>query len=335
MNPQSTAPYIRLVRSDRFRRAAIATAVGIGSAAYLAVFIRQTPGYRGDFDHLYAAARYVIAGKNPYRLIGPGALFNNRFPLYYPLPAVLVLTPLTLVPLPAARLIFVAIVGSLFGFAVASLRSTRWRYLILLSREYFECVTLAHWTPLFYAMWFIPALNVAAIAKPTIGAAMVTARATRAALAWAVVGGAALLALSLFLQPGWIGSWWAVVNTADHFSSPLLRPGGFLLLAALLRWRVPEGRLLLALSLPPQTPSFYDPLLLFLVARKTIDFGFLVAMGWLAQLATGFFGPFLTMRSAIALLGKLSVWFLYLPALIVVLARPRQPRSTDWAGASE
>lgn len=306
---------------DRLRRVCVGAIIGSGSAAYLAYFAHQMPGYRADFDHLYAAARDVLAGENPYQLIGPGARFNNRFPLYYPLPAILLLLPFAAAPLAVARLAFVGVTGSVFGYALASATTSRGRYLVLLSREYVECVTLAQWAPLFFAMWCLPALNCFGVAKPTIGAAVVGARGTRTAVVSAIVGALVLLTASFLVQPDWVQWWWLAVRSADHFSVPLLRPGGFLLVLALLRWRVSEARLLFALSIPPQTPSFYDPLLFFLIARTWSEYAVLLLAGWALQLATAFHAPFGSMREAIATVGSLSIWFLYLPPLVMVLRR--------------
>jgi hypothetical protein len=298
-------------------RVAIALAIGLGSAAYAASLGHQF----SDFDHLHAAARYVLAGKDPYRLIGPDGAFRNRFPLYYPLPAILVMLPFALAPLYAARIAFVGIVSAVFGYALAANGSAKGRYLILFSRQYVECVTLAHWTPLFYAMWFLPELSCLAAIKPTVAGAVVAARGTRRVIVWSLAGAVALSVVSFVAQPHWLGSWWNVVRSADHFSVPLLRPGGFVLVLALLRWRVPEARLLFALSVAPQTPSFYDPLLLFIVASTTVETAILVVAGWALQFTTALFAPFTSMRAAIGVLGSLSIWFLYLPPLILLLRR--------------
>jgi hypothetical protein len=315
------------------QRVTIALAIGLASAAYTASLGRQF----SDFDHLHAAASYVLAGQNPYRLIGPEAAFHNRFPLYYPLPAVLALVPFALVPLYAARIAFAGIVGTVFGYALAVGGGPKGRYLVLLSRQYVECVTLAHWTPLFYAMWLLPPLNSLAVVKPTVGGALVAARGTRRTVVWAAAGAVALTAVSFVVQPDWVGWWWSAVRSADHFSIPLLRPGGFLLVLALLRWRIPEARLLFALSLPPQTPNFYDALLFFLIAGTTLEVGILVVAGWTLQFVTALYAPFASMRAALAIVGSLSIWFLYLPPLVFVLRRRNVgpvPMMAEWlAGA--
>jgi hypothetical protein len=308
-----------------------AAAIGFVSVAFLALWIRRHPtGYRADFDHLHSAARLVIAGRNPYPLIGPGRWYQNRFPLYYPLPAILLITPFALLPLDVARYAFVALTGGILGYALAAAGGTRWRYAMLASRQYVECIILAHWTPLFFAMWIVPALGAFAVAKPTIGSALVAARARRQLTVSAIVGAILLTLLSFLVQPDWISWWWRDLRTANHLVAPILLPGGFLLVAALLRWRRPEARLLLALSVPPQTPSFYDPLLIFLVATSGAEIMVLIVAGHALDYLLELRGPFATMRLAISELGRFSILFFYLPALVMVLRRPNVGTLPRW-----
>ena len=51
------------------------------------------------------------------------------------------------------------------------------------------------------------------------------------------------------------------------YKSPITVLGGPLLLLSVMRWRRPEGRLLLAMSLLPQNMLFYDQLLLWLIPK--------------------------------------------------------------------
>jgi hypothetical protein len=62
--------------------------------------------------------------------------------------------------------------------------------------------------------------------------------------------------------------------------APVLRPGGWLLLLALIRWRTPEGRLLAALACVPQTGGLYDTLPLFLTIRHRAQGYALAALGF-------------------------------------------------------
>ena len=51
---------------------------------------------------IQAGAEAWMAGKDPYSIVGPGREFDQYFPLLYPIPAVLVGVPFTLVASPDA-----------------------------------------------------------------------------------------------------------------------------------------------------------------------------------------------------------------------------------------
>ena len=62
--------------------------------------------------------------------------------------------------------------------------------------------------------------------------------------------------------------------------------GGPLILLALLRWRRPEARLLVALGCIPHTTMLYEALPLFLVARRWQEGVLLAALSGCACIAT-------------------------------------------------
>jgi hypothetical protein len=107
-----------------------------------------------------------------------------------------------------------------------------------------------------------------------------------------------------------------------------LRPFGFVLLLAALRWRTPEGRLLLALAFIPQTALPYELVSLALVPVNLLEMGIYGAGSWITvaaassvlHLSVG--GALLTLTSWPATLGAV-----YLPMLILVLRRDRTPRA--------
>src|SRR5215212_4779759 len=61
------------------------------------------PDRSSDFDHLYNSAALLLRGDNPY------PVETGWFP--YPLPAVLLAVPFTLIPLSLARPIFDVLIG--------------------------------------------------------------------------------------------------------------------------------------------------------------------------------------------------------------------------------
>jgi hypothetical protein len=111
---------------------------------------------------------------------------------------------------------------------------------------------------------FLPALGAVLGAKPTIGAAVFAYRPTRAAVA----GCLSLGMIALIWYPTWPVRWFDSRHGAHHLVPPALLPGGWLLLAALLRWRRPEARLFGVLALVPQTFSMYDLVPLALIPRN-------------------------------------------------------------------
>ena len=73
-----------------------------------------------DFAQVRYAARAVLAGVDPYTVIGPGRPFAWDWPLYYPLPAALVALPLAPFAEPLAMSLFVAIGFGLFAWALTA-----------------------------------------------------------------------------------------------------------------------------------------------------------------------------------------------------------------------
>jgi hypothetical protein len=106
----------------------------------------------------------------------------------------------------------------------------------------------------------------------------------------------------------------------------LLRPGGPLLLATLVRWRRPEARLIAALACTPLTPTFYDPVLLFLVTRTFREALVLTVCTFALFFIVAFAGPIRTATQWERLVATASIWVIYLPCVIMVLRRPNQFR---------
>jgi hypothetical protein len=170
----------------------------------------------------------------------------------------------------------------------------------------------------------VPWLGFFWVAKPTIGPALFLAYPSwRAALGCAVV-----LVASLILLPHWPAAMRANVYTIPHMIPLIMRPGGVLLLLGLLRWRRPEGRLLGALALFPQTPMLYETLPLYLIPQSFREYGILTALSLVV--------PHLVTRPATTPFATRMVldwpWIFllcYLPALIMVLRRPNTADPSD------
>jgi hypothetical protein len=306
------------------RWAAILTAVTIAAVGVVyAAHVQATIKSPLDFDQLYAAAKFLAERRDPYRLIGPGREFNWPFQYFlYPLTSAAAIIPLTAFPLATARLVFVGLTSGLYVYALSFQPGSRWRYATVLSKPFQATLLVGQPTFLLASMVTLPWTYIFAAIKPNIAAAVVAANPKWRAIITGLLGGIALLGVSLVLQPHWPLEWLDMVRADPYRRSALSQTGGFLLLLAALRWRRPEARLLLALAIVPQTLGMYDGLLLFAIPRRASEFIALVVISHFAFLMT-FFDPSLTKMDAyVAATAAAVTHWLFLPTLLMVLWRP-------------
>jgi hypothetical protein len=289
---------------------------------YVVAVGRANPDFTSDFDQVWAGARALWHGDDPYASVGPGREFGWNWPLYYPLPALLAITPLALLPILAARAIFAGLSAGLLAWGVT--RDGWQRLPIFISVSFLVTIELGQWSALYAAAFFVPPLAAIGIAKPNLGAALVASDRSGRTTLWLLAGAALLTLTSFALQPGWHEPWLQNVREAPHFRAPVVRPLGFLLLLAALKWRRPEARWLLALSLVPLPPSFYDPLLLAVVCLTTRESLVFAASTCVLFFFVGFNTPQPDYLSWGRLVGNGTVWICYFPALIMVLRRPNE-----------
>ena len=303
------------------RKLAAGLAVAVLSAIVFAWHWHATAGHP-DFDQMYAGALALRHGLNPYAEVCPGCAFDWPAPLYYPLPALLLVVPLTSLPIRVAGSAFVAVGGLCLGCAIER-RGDRSAYLILLSGAFINCVVSGQWSLLLLAALWLPAAGVVGVAKPNV-VAIVASGWTRARDAvWAVGGAVALVSASFALRPHWLGEWRQALGAAPWQHSPVLYPGGFLALAALVKWRRPEARVLAAYALIPQTPTSYSDLLLFAVPRGRLEFGLLAAVTYAtAPLLRAIAPADTSMVTTVYRYGAVSAVLLMLPCVLMVLRRP-------------
>jgi hypothetical protein len=315
----------------RQRRAALSVLLGLvaGAVTWQANVVKPWPR---DFEQVWFAARSIVAGVNPYPLVGPGLAFDWPWPLLYPIPAALVATPL--VPLPAswASVVFMVIGGAAFAWAL--MEHGYGPLFGFFGAALHDAAEVAQWSPLFAASVVVPSISALFLAKPTIGAAMFVARPS-----WWAVGGALVLALIAFgVQPTWIGDWLNAVraNRAawlpyHPYQFPVAVPGGWLSLLCLLRWRRPEARLVAALACVPQTPMLYETVALFLVPRSFWEATALLALSYgqhaiLQQLLP----PPQLAGEYLEVGGRLIAVMLYIPATVMVLRRANVGAVPQW-----
>lgn len=294
----------------------------IGATLALLAMIRtiQAPAGVMDLDQLWQAGQALRAGLDPYQVIGPGQPYEFRWPFYYPFTGALFGIPLSWLPLPAARVGLVMLGGALFGYAIGKTRPDLWP--LLLSWPFISASRVGQWSPYFAAALLLPAVGAVAVLKPNL--ALVLLAGARERKLWWVVAGSllVLLGISLAIRPDWPLAWREQLAAAEHFKPLVFRPGGFLMLAGLLRWRDPDARLIVALSLVPQTGMSYEALPALTVARTRVE---ALGLTVLSQLALG--GTAFTASEPFALeswqIGTLTLWFILFPALALVLRRGR------------
>lgn len=270
------------------RSAIIAAIIGTVSGA-MAWALMARPGYAPDFFHYWSATRTLLEGANPYHVIPAGPLNPGADPVLYPLPAMLLLVPFALLPLPVAGGAFVGLSAALAAWGVA--RTGAERLPLFVSAPFILAVSLGQWSPLMVAAALLPAVAPVVITKPNVGAAVWISRP----LPRTAVIGVLLLAASLLVLPTWPMDWIANVSGREEKFVPLTRPLGFTLLLAAIAWRRAEARLLTAMAVVPQALFFYDQLLLALIPRtlrQSIVFAggsLILFLVWRARLVPGDF----------------------------------------------
>ena len=287
----------------------------IGVAAALGAFVvfATNPEFVAkDFTYPWRAARALLAGDDPYRVIRPSGPypFESVFP--YPLPAAVVAIPFALVPAAVGGALFFGLSTGAMAYALS--RDGLGRMWAFCSAPFAMAAALGQWSPLMVAATLLPSLGWALACKPTLGAALFAYRPS-----WrAVAAGAALVALSFALLPRWPVEWLQGAFGGQHHTDPLPPPAPLLALLALLRWRSPEGRLVGLMACVPQNLYFYDQLPLWLAARTGRDGFILTVASWLA-----FAGMRLNCTSELFCGKEAEPWVLgliYLPATAIVLA---------------
>jgi hypothetical protein len=235
----------------------------------------------------------------------------------------LLIAPLAPLPVVAARAIFVGVSVGLLAYARRGILLIP----LMVGQPFINALWNAQWSPLLTAAILVPGLAWLAIVKPQMGVAILAYKPSRRA-AWLAVAGAAVLSmLATAMQPGWIREWLEVLRSAPPHVPPILRPGGLVLLLAIFRLRLPEGRLLLALALVPQTAMWYTALPLFLIPKTLAEGTILAGLSQIAFLLTAVISVGPTWPEQERLVGLLMLGALYIPCLIMVLRRPARAAS--------
>lgn len=304
-------------------RAAALTALFVALAAGAVSYIFAINQERyGDFLAWWHGARVLLDGGNPYEWPPNFAPFFIDEQLFYPLTALVAALPFARLPYHLALATFFGLGSGLLAYGVA--RTAPHRFALFCGFPFIMAALLGAWSPYIAAALVIPALGFVIAVKPNIGLAALVTRPSRTM----IVGAAILVVISIAAMPSWPGRWLSVLPLAPPHLTPIATWLGAPLALALLRWRRPEARLLLAMSLVPQTAMFADQLLLFLVPqtrRQSLGLALVSAVGgvaWIARLRAG--GHPAIVGAPYVLLS------VYLPALFVVLRHANTGVIPDW-----
>jgi hypothetical protein len=315
------------------RRFAVCVALGIAAGI---VSYRTPHGAGGvrDFTQVWYAAHAMFRGQDPYALIGPGRPMPFSYVLLYPLTAGVVAMPFAGLSPQWACTVFVLLGAMAFAWALSE---HGWGPLLgLLGVGFFFAVKEAQWAPILAAGTVLTPLGVLYAAKPTIGTALFAAKPSW----WPILGGMVLLVVSFAFQPHWVEHWRGAVmlkppspGAPERYRILLVdQPGAVFVLAALLRWRRPEARLLVALVCVPMTTVLYETTALALIPRGWKESVLLVVLGYVLL---GIFFSHLPTPGAerLALGARWMTWLLYVPCTAMVLARPNEGRVAAWLEA--
>jgi hypothetical protein len=300
---------LQVIDKKRLRlRIIISAGIGLASAGYCWLLLTRFRLGAGDFNWAIWAAQDLLAHRNPYA----------RPMQLYPLPCAIFGLPFVWMRPELAGGAFYGISSALMAFVLS--RNGYHRLFVFLAYPYWASLITAQWTPLIVAGALLPPLLPATLAKPQLGLPVLLTRSTRRGLlACAVVTGLSFLAL-----PRWPWLWAGNLHRYAYFIPLLVLPGPLLALA-LLRYRARDARFLLLMAVVPQR-WFYDMFVLWLIPKSRRELWVTVLISWAAGIWRWYYFP-----HSITQVGRCAVLVFYLPMLVVVLLRKKQPDDTSTA----
>lgn len=286
----------------------IACLIGV-SIAIISLYVSALGGVEtGDLRYSLWPARDWLAGEDPYL---PYKQNLDPIAVPYPFTAVLLVTPLTLLPDRVAGIVFLGIGSCLLAWMVLG-KSQNWRLLMFLSWPFINSMAFIQWAPYISSMFFTPNLLFLILVKPQLALPFtLIQKPSRIGLLLTII----LLVISLFLFPEWPSEWIKTLHNYIGYPPLFILPLGPLLLLALIRFRDKRAWLLVLLAAMPQR-MVYDQLGVFLVAEDKKQLIFLILCSWISFPALLYFHGWDNMPWG------WKNWILlesYLPALLIVL----------------
>jgi hypothetical protein len=275
-----------------------------------------------DFTWPWRAARVLLERHNPYDVIQATGPYPFNVGLFYPLPAAVVALPFAPLAPAIAGTAFIFISAALLAFALTSRRGDVCKLPVFISAPFCMAAVLGQWAPLMTAAAMLPALQFLLVAKPNLGLASWIYRPT----VQGAVSAAVFALATLLIVPTWPLDWRHALEAAPRYKGPILRGAtGLILLLGAIRWRRPEGRLFLAMSVVPQLSLFYDQLPLWLIPNSWWRSLLLTGLSWVAW--TQWY-PSRALTSQAAVAEPWVFWLLYIPALGLLLLPNREARAS-------
>ena len=304
-------------RRQRLRFAVLIALISSGLVWLHVVRFHQE---RTDFSQALFGARALISHADPYKLVGPGLVYDSKWPLMYPATTYVAAIPFAVMPDRFASVIFIA----LSSFALAyGITARSWHLLpMFASVAYLTSVQLAQWSILITSILFVPWLAAFAAAKPQAALPVLLSSPNSVSVKAATIGAALLLAASLVLLPGWPIEWMNLIRGAQQFRAPVARLGGICIALVLIRWRRPEAWLVFLMALVPQSWAWYNVLTLLAIPATYREACVLSVVSSVGAIAAAYFAVGKSPAEFDAVWGGAMVAFAYLPATITVLRRP-------------
>ena len=283
-----------------------------------------------DLEIVLLGARAWLAGHDPYATVTVGL---SHIPVMYPFPAMLLFVPILDVSAPYIDVLWTTLGAGFLAWALTSERLLPPSLAMFIATPFIMAIQTSQWTPQLTAAALLPWGGWLFACKPTTALWLFAYRPT-----WRhVLTASAAVAISLALWPTWPFAWRTVFGRVTVVA-PLTIPGGALMLLALLRWRRPEARLLATMVAVPHSPIIYEALPLFLVPATWVEAGVLWVGTTAAVIAHDAFGPYPSAPQWLAASARAMLWFVYLPALVMILRRPnvapRREVTPDTAAAT-
>lgn len=316
--------------SRRSIHARIGAAIVIAALAAAHPVVRALTGRSkySDFNQIWLAAYALVHGLNAYDFVQP----HFGWPLFYPLTAAVIGLPFAFFRLAVAGALWVAVSFGLLAFALTT--EAWWPLIALASFPALHAVRYGQWSPIITAAAIMPSLAWIALAKPTVGAAVIAAYIDRAWSRRALVASIAvvIVLVSFAFDRRWVAEWRTALAGVEHFRPLVLRPGGLLTLLALLRWRRAEARLMTFLSCVPATAAPYELVpIIALVPRSRLDALILASASYLAVpflVSPG--GDQVRFAAGVAHNAPVLLATTYLPAMLLILSRPNEGDVPAW-----